>query len=624
MKVIWAIIYSEMGVKRQHCMPFGAELTQGGKVRFRLWAPAAYQIKLLIDDETPVSMQAQGAGWYEWISEQAHAGSRYHYQIDGGLFVPDPASRYNPDDVHAASQIIDPGAFDWLDHDWRGRPWEEAVIYELHVGTFTPEGTFAAIEQKLDYLADLGVTAIELMPIADFPGQCNWGYDGTLLFAPDSIYGTPQDLKHLIQSAHQRNLMVLLDVVYNHFGPEGNYLHCYAPQFFTDQHHTPWGAAINFSNAASQTVRDFYIHNACYWLEEYHFDGLRLDAVHTIHDTSQPNILEELSQAVHETLGAQRHIHLILENDHNTARYLTREHNGKIVYYNAQWNDDAHHAFHTLLTGERDGYYADYANQPIYQLGRCLTEGFAYQGEISDYRNGQSRGEPSAQLPPSAFINFLQNHDQIGNRAFGERLITLTEPAALRAAVSLLLLSPSVPMLFMGEEWSAREPFPFFCGFHGDLAQAVTTGRRKEFARFERFRDPAARNAIPDPCASSTFTMAKLNWQIRTESPHREWLELYRELLAIRRRMIVPRLSNACHGHFEILSEHALQADWQLGDTVQLSVYANLGTTPANLTSLPVGDIFFSSEAKLDQHLIAGILPAFAVAWYLKEKYESI
>ncbi|TXI17053.1 MAG: malto-oligosyltrehalose trehalohydrolase [Nitrosomonas sp.] len=611
-------------MKRQYRMPFGAEVTSDHKVHFRLWAPAARQVMLFVDDQPPVSMLKLDNGWYEWKSIDALTDSRYRYQIDGGLFVPDPASRYNPEDVHAASQIIDPAAFDWQDHAWRGRPWEEAVIYELHTGTFTPEGNFAAIEQKLDYLADLGVTAIELMPVADFPGRCNWGYDGTLLFAPDSIYGTPQDLKHLIQSAHQRNLMVLLDVVYNHFGPEGNYLHCYAPQFFTGRHHTPWGAAINFNNAASRTVRDFYIHNACYWLEEYHFDGLRLDAVHAIHDTSQPNILEELSQAVHETLGSQRHIHLILENDHNSARYLTRERSGKIVYYNAQWNDDAHHAFHTLLTGERDGYYADYANQPIYQLGRCLTEGFAYQGEISGYRNDQPRGEPSAHLPLSAFINFLQNHDQIGNRAFGERLTTLTEPAALRAAVILLLLSPSVPMLFMGEEWGAREPFPFFCGFGGDLAQAVTAGRRKEFARFERFRDPAARDAIPDPCASSTFTIAKLNWQTRTESPHREWLELYRELLAVRQRMIVPRLFDARNGHFEILSEQALHAGWLSGDTAQLSVYANLGATPANLANLPLGNIFFSSEAKLDQHLNAGVLPAFAVAWYLKEKHESV
>lgn len=608
-------------MKRQYNMPFGAELTQENKVRFHLWAPAARQVMLHIDDELPVSMHAMSEGWYEWVSMLAHAGSRYRYQIDNGLSVPDPASRYNPDDVHGASQVIDPAAFDWQDDAWYGRPWKEAVIYEIHVGTFTPEGTFAALEQKLDYLSGLGVTAIELMPIADFPGQRNWGYDGTLLFAPDSTYGTPEDLKRLIQGAHQRGLMVLLDVVYNHFGPEGNYLHCYAPQFFTGRHHTPWGAAINFDSDDSRIVRDFYIHNARYWLEEYHFDGLRLDAVHAICDDSQPDILEELAQTVRETLGAQRHIHLILENDHNTAHYLARGQNGQTARYDAQWNDDAHHAYHVLLTHEHDGYYADYANQPIHHLGRCLTEGFAYQGEISVYRNGKSRGEPSAHLPPSAFVNFLQNHDQIGNRALGERLITLAPPASLRTAVILLLLSPAVPLLFMGEEWGAREPFPFFCGFSGDLAEAVTAGRRKEFARFERFRNPVARGAIPDPCAAHTFALAKLDWQAQKYPSHREWFKLYHELLALRQRIIIPRLCGTCNGRFEVLSPHALHAGWSLGGAAQLSVYANLGATPVSLVSQPQGNMFFSSEEKLDQYLATGILPAFAIAWYLKEKH---
>lgn len=606
-------------MKRRHAMPFGAEITQEGVVRFRLWAPAARQVTLLVDDEAPVPMQATGEGWYDWISEQAHAGSRYRYQIDQGLYVPDPASRYNPDDVHEASQVVDPAAFDWQDHAWYGRPWEEAVIYELHVGTFTPEGTFAAVEQKLEYLARLGVTAIELMPVADFPGQRNWGYDGALLFAPDSIYGTPEDLKRLVQSAHRHGMMVLLDVVYNHFGPEGNYLHQYAPQFFTERHHTPWGAAINYDSEDCRVVRDFYIHNALYWLEEYHFDGLRLDAVHAILDDSRPDILEELAQTVRATLGAARHIHLILENDHNAAHYLTRGKNGQAIHYDAQWNDDAHHAYHVLLTHERDGYYADYSDEPIRHLGRCLTEGFAYQGESSAYRHGESRGEPSAHLPPAAFVAFMQNHDQIGNRALGERLTLLTAPEALRAATILLLLSPSIPLLFMGEEWGAHEPFPFFCGFSGELAEAVTTGRRKEFARFERFRDPTARAAIPDPCAIQTFEMAKLNWQAQNHHPHREWLMLYQELLALRQRIIVPRLHGARGGRFEVLTPHALYASWQLGEAGQLAVYANLGATHISLTTVPLGELFYSSEAASEQQLTSGILPAFTVAWYLTE-----
>lgn len=617
-------------MNRQHRMPFGAEFMQAGKVRFRLWAPAAQQVMLLIDEQASILMQAVGSGWYEHVSEQACAGSRYRYQINNKLgnnrriCVPDPASRYNPDDVHGASQLINAAAFDWQDSDWRGRPWEEAVIYEIHVGTFTSEGTFAAIEQKLDYLVGLGVTAIELMPVADFPGKCNWGYDGTLLFAPDSVYGTPDDLKRLVQSAHLRGLMVLLDVVYNHFGPEGNYLHVYAPQFFTERHHTPWGAAINYDDEGSRIVRDFFIHNALYWLEEYHFDGLRLDAVHAILDDSQPDILEELAQTVRVTFGAERHIHLVLENDHNAAHYLARGQNGQILHYDAQWNDDAHHACHVLLTDEHDGYYADYADEPIRHLGRCLTEGFAYQGEISAYRQGTVRGEPSAHLPLSAFVDFLQNHDQIGNRALGDRLTVLAPLEPLRAAAILLLLSPSIPLLFMGEEWGAREPFPFFCSFSGELAEAVTAGRRKEFARFERFRDPAAREAIPDPCAAHTFESAKLDWEAQNNPSHREWLMLYQQLLAVRQRTIVPLLRGIHSGRFEVLAAYALHACWQLGDATQLAVYANLGPTPASLVAIPQGKAFYSSGVDIEQRLSSGILPAFAVIWYLGKDNERI
>ncbi len=600
-------------------MPFGAQFTPEGKVRFRLWAPAARQIKLFLDNEEPVPMKMLGAGWYEWISELAQAGSRYQYQIDDGLCVPDPVSRYNPHDVHGASEVIDAAAFDWQDNAWRGRPWEEAVIYEVHVGTFTPQGTFAAIEQKLDYLAELGVTAIELMPVADFPGSRNWGYDGVLLFAPDSIYGSPDDLKHLIQSAHHHGIMVLLDVVYNHFGPEGNYLHLYAPQFFTERHHTPWGTAINFDSDESRTVRDFYIHNALYWLEEYHLDGLRLDAVHAIFDDHQPNILEELAQTIRATMGEERRIHLILENDHNAARYLAHGHN-KQTSYNAQWNDDAHHAYHVLLTNERDGYYVDYSDKPIHHLGRCLVEGFAYQGEISAYRRGASRGEPSIDLFPSAFVTFLQNHDQIGNRALGERLVELAAPEALRAATILFLLSPSIPLLFMGEEWGAREPFLFFCEFTNELAQAVTTGRREEFAHFEGFHDLAVREAIPDPCASSTFDLARLDWLKQKCPPHREWLLLYRELLALRQQVIIPRLAITRGGSYHVFTSHALRADWQVGNVAKLSVYVNLGAASADLVAAPSGKMFYGSVKNLDQQLSFGVLPAFSAAWYLLEK----
>ncbi len=431
--------------RRRHNMPFGAELTPEGKVRFRLWAPAAHEVELMLQQEAgearALEMSAQPDGWFEIVTGEAHAGSRYRYRIDGKSEVPDPASRSNPDDIHGPSEVIDPGSFEWDDDAWRGRPWHEAVIYELHVGTFSPAGTFAGVEKKLDHLVALGVTVIELMPIADFPGKRGWGYDGVLQFAPESAYGRPEELKALIAAAHKRGIAVMLDVVYNHFGPEGNYLHEYAPRFFTDRHHTPWGAAINFDSPGARAVRDFYIHNTLYWLEEYRFDGLRFDAVHAILDDSEPNILTEIARAAHAGPGSGRDIFLVLENGANQARFLGPPRANDT--FDAQWNDDTHHCLHTLLTGEKDGYYEDYVENPHAMLCRCLAEGFGYQGQQSAHE-GRPRGEASAHLPPTAFVNFLQNHDQIGNRAFGERIdaIALSEEA-LRAGYAVLLLAPS-------------------------------------------------------------------------------------------------------------------------------------------------------------------------------------
>jgi malto-oligosyltrehalose trehalohydrolase len=517
-------------------MPFGAELRGDGTARFRLWAPSARTVELALargGETRLLALPAAQDGWHEGVYPAA-AGDRYRFRIDGALEVPDPASRFNPDDVHGASEVIDPAAYAWRERDWRGRPWEEAVIYELHVGTFSPEGTFAGVEARLDYLAALGVTAVELMPVADFPGRRNWGYDGVLPFAPDAAYGRPEDLKRLVDAAHARGLMVFMDVVYNHFGPEGNYLHAYAKPFFTERHHTPWGAAINFDGEGSRAVREFFIHNALYWLEEYHADGLRLDAVHAIADDSAPDILEELAAAVRAGPGSERHVHLVLENDRNEARYLGP---GR---YDAQWNDDIHHAFHILLTGEADGYYADYANRPAWFLGRCLAEGYAYQGEVSRYRDGAPRGEPCAHLPPAAFVSFVQTHDQVGNRAFGERISALASEETLRPAIAAWLLAPAVPLLFMGEEFAAATPFLFFCDFGPELAQAVTEGRRREFARFARFGDPAAQAKIPDPNAAATFAASRLDWASLARAPHERFLALYRELLALRRACGAP------------------------------------------------------------------------------------
>ncbi|MGH9528769.1 MAG: malto-oligosyltrehalose trehalohydrolase, partial [Terriglobales bacterium] len=493
-------------MKRRHIMPFGSECREDGCVRFRLWAPKARQVDLCLEGKTPLvcSMLKQDSGWFELITDAANAGALYRFQIDGGAKVPDPASRFQPHDVHGPSEVINPLSFDWSDESWKGRPWEEAVTYELHVGAFTQEGTFAGVEQKLEYLAGVGISAIELMPISDFSGKRNWGYDGVLPFAPDSAYGRPEDLKRLIQSAHAKGLMVFLDVVYNHFGPDGNYLNLYAPQFFTSRHRTPWGDAIDFDGPQSGTVRDFFIHNALYWLEEYNFDGLRFDAVHAILDDSSPDILVELAEKVHASFGADRHIHLILENGDNESHYLDCGNDGRVTRYTAQWNDDIHHALHVLLTGETDGYYSDYGTDAIAQLGRCLAQGFAFQGDYSEFHEA-NRGEPSAQLSPLCFVNFLQNHDQIGNRAFGERILKLTSEDALKAAMSILLLSPSPPLLFMGEEFGTSTPFLFFCDFAGDLAKAVTTGRRGEFASFEKFNSREMLSRIPDPNSETTF-----------------------------------------------------------------------------------------------------------------------
>jgi maltooligosyltrehalose trehalohydrolase len=609
-------------MKRRHSMPFGAECRDDGSVRFRLWAPAARRVQLSLAGakRSPcLPLKPCDEGWFELVTDAARPGMEYRFRIDDAQEVPDPASRFQPRDVHGPSEVIDPQAFEWQDGDWYGRPWEEGVIYEVHVGAFTPSGNFSSLRMRLDYLADLGITAIELMPVADFPGRRSWGYDGVFPFAPDSTYGRPEDLKKLIQSAHGHGIMVLLDVVYNHFGPEGNYLNAYAPQFFTARHRTPWGNAINFDGDESRAVRDFFIHNARYWLTEYHFDGLRLDAVHAIIDDSMPHFLTELAEEVRNEIEPDRRVHLILENEFNEARYLQRTEQCKTKSYNAQWNDDIHHALHVLVTGEKDGYYSDYSDRPVARLGRCLSEGFAYQGERSLYRNGQTRGERTTGLPPSAFVSFLQNHDQVGNRAFGERITTIADPRAVRAAAAILVLAPSPPLLFMGEEFGAESPFLFFCDFEKSLAQAVAAGRRNEFARFARFNDPAAREGIPDPNAATTFKASKLDWHDLAQPRHQEWLSFYRKLLKLRCQHIIPLLSNACaiEAGYEIYGDQGLTAHWEVQDRLQLTLLANLGPGATSGIALPNARIIYASEQVNDDVLKEGTLPPWSVVWYL-------
>ena len=544
---------------------FGAELTQAG-VSFRLWAPAARRVELLLDRTHP--MQALADGWHETTIAGLQAGALYKYRIDGELAVPDPASHFQPSDVSGPSEVIDHAQFDWRTANWRGRPWAEAVILELHVGTFTPGGTFRSAIERLDALVDAGITAIELMPVADFAGRRNWGYDGVLLYAPDSAYGRPDDLRALIDQAHARGLMVLLDVVYNHFGPEGNYLARYAPQFFTSAH-TPWGAAIDYR---VPQVRAFAIGNALHWLARYRFDGLRLDAVHAIGAPGEPPLLDDLSRAAGEFAAADdRAIHLVVENDDNRASLLDPLADPPLGKYRAQWNDDYHHAWHVLLTGEQRGYYQDYAEDPAGQIARVLSSGFAYQGEHSAHRGGRTRGEASGSLPPLAFVNFLQNHDQIGNRPLGERLVTQVDAPPLTAALAITLLAPMPPLLFMGEEWGATSPFPFFCDFAEPLASAVRKGRREEF----KAAYAALGDAIPDPLAEDTFRMAVLDWDARASPAGRQRLALARELLSIRQREITPHLARMRFGSAQP-QDRVLQAQWSLGDGRSLLLLANL------------------------------------------------
>ena len=602
-------------------MPFGAEVLVDGKTRFRLWAPGAKRVALETAAgplHSHASMTALDEGWFEAIVPDAPAGTRYAFRA-GGTRFPDPASRFNPEDVHGASMVVDPLAFDWRDGGWTGRPWEDSVIYELHIGAFTPQGTLAAAIGRLDYLADLGVTVLEIMPVADFPGRRNWGYDGVLPFAPDASYGTPEELKRLVEEAHLRGLMVFLDVVYNHFGPEGNYLNAYAPQFFNPRHHTPWGAAINFDAEGSRTVRDFFVHNALYWITEYRFDGLRLDAVHAIADDSQPDIVTEIAHALRAGPGRERQVHMVLENERNQSCYLPRDTACQPLAASAQWNDDLHHALHILTTGERDGYYEDYAARPLWYLGRSLAEGFAYQGEPPPHREGAARGETSAHLPATAFVSFLQTHDQVGNRALGERLCAIADPQALRAAVACVLLAPSPPLLFMGEEFAASTPFLFFCDFGPDFAAAVTRGRRQEFARFERFSDPSAQAAIPDPNDPATYAASRLRWDEIARPPHSEWLALYRELLTLRHRVIVPRLAGMrSGGNFGIEDGGVLRVQWALGEGSRLHLVANFAATASGPVPMPPGEIVHASSPLAAGVARQGALPAWTVAFILE------
>ncbi len=540
-------------------------------VTFSLWAPDAEQVALVLENAAPQPMQ-RGPGGVFTLKADAPPGTHYRFRINDDADVPDPAAHAQAEDTHGPSLVVD-HAFSWQNPDWRGRPWHETVLYELHPGAL---GGFAGITAQLPRLHTLGITAIELMPIADFPGRHNWGYDGVLPYAPDTRYGTPHDLKTLIDTAHGLGIQVLLDVVYNHFGPDGNYLNAYAKSFFREDKHTPWGNAIDFRK---REVRDFFINNALHWLEIYRFDGLRFDAVHAIEDSG---FLLEMAQTIRTKLPG-RHIHLVLENENNDSTLLnTATDAGK---YDAQWSDDWHHCLHVLLTRESEGYYEDFQN-PAAQLARCMAEGFAYQGDPSPHHGNAPRGTPSAHLPTTAFVICLQNHDQIGNRAMGERLRSLAHPDALRAALALLLFTPQIPMLFMGEEYGETRPFLFFTDHHDELGKLVTEGRRKEFAHFDAFTRPETREKIPDPNAPATFEasipqIAENNWSAHVKT-----------CLVLRHAHIIPHLKNSASLGAAALSPAAIRASWRLGNGSTLTLAANFGAIAAPLEPVP-GDLLF-------------------------------
>jgi malto-oligosyltrehalose trehalohydrolase len=586
---------------------FGPRWLPRGGARFSLFAPGRDRVLLRLRTRAgatalPRAMERDARGWHVLECADCEPGDRYAFDL-GDLTVPDPASRYQPEGVHGPSELVDLGAHAWRAR-WQGRPWHEAVVYELHVGTFSPEGNWAGLEARLDHLAGLGITAIELMPLAQFSGRRGWGYDGVLPYAPHAAYGRPEDLQRCIDAAHERGLMVLLDVVYNHFGPDGFYISTYWPRFFDQGEHTPWGAAINYGGAGHEEVREYVIGNAEYWLREFRFDGLRFDAVHAIRDHGDPRLLAEMAERL-RAAATGREVHLVVENEDNEPALLDRDAGAR--RYTAQWNDDVHHGLHVALTGEEEGYYADYRPRPEL-LPRALAEGFGFQGEYMHARDG-TRGAPSAHVPPASFVDFLQNHDQIGNRAMGERLTALAPRAAIDAALTLLLLGPHVPMLFMGEEWGTTRPFRYFCDFPEPLASAVRDGRRREFAHFAAFADPAAREAIPDPLDPATFEACVLDWQARDSKAGRARLERVRDLLALRAREIVPWLAGCgrVDGSWQVQGT-AFAVTWRGGGRT-LAVRANLADSPAELRASPGAE--FARWGEADEN---GLGP-WAVHW---------
>lgn len=562
---------------------WGAEFIAADTVRFRVWAEGQKTMTLSLTGRD-IPMDAAGEGWFQIDVPGVKHGDEYMLRLADGTRIPDPASRAQRDDVNGPSVVIDPSRFQPVNAGWKGRPWEETVIYELHPGTFTPEGTFLAAIEKLPYLAELGITQIEVMPVAQFGGSRGWGYDGVLLYAPHAAYGAPEDFHAFIDAAHGLGLSVVLDIVLNHFGPEGNYLSLLSPGFFHQDRMTPWGNAIAYETEA---VRQYITEAPLFWLTEYQLDGLRFDAIDQIEDRSARHVLIEIAENIRAAIP-DRHIHLTTEDSRNVIFLHPRDENGQTPLFTAEWNDDFHNAAHVFATGETHAYYQDFAHQPAKNVARALAEGFVYQGELSA-QTGKPRGVACAAQPPQFFVDFIQNHDQTGNRAQGERLISLAGAGKTRVLLAALLLSPHIPLLFMGEEFAETNPFLFFTDFHGDLAKAVREGRAKEFAGH------AGHDAsVPDPNDPQTFIRSKLDWQKAASEEGKAWLRFTRHLIQLRHRYIVPLLAarGAVEGMILHAAAQALAVSWQFSGGT-LSVALNIGEERAAMPEIP-GEVIFS------------------------------
>jgi maltooligosyltrehalose trehalohydrolase len=510
----------------------GATFT-GHETFFRVWAPEASAVDVVCEKHGDVPMKKSADGYFSATAPICGPGDLYRYRVDDRGSFPDPASRFQPQGVHGPSQVIDPSSFAWSDRRWRGIALQDLVLYELHMGTFTPEGTYQSAAAKLSELRDLGISAVEIMPLADFPGNRNWGYDGVALFAPARCYGAPDDLRHFVNVAHQQGMAVFLDVVYNHFGPDGAYHSFFSKYYFSTTHRSPWGSGINFDGPNSGPVREFFIDNALRWIREYHFDGLRLDATHAIVDESPRHILASISSAMKASLPeTERCVHLIAEDVRNLA-HMAKPESQHGWGVDAVWSDDFHHQMRRSLAGDSDGYFGDFDGSTT-SIAETAKKGWFYCGQYAPYFD-RERGSDPAGMDYSRFVFFIQNHDQIGNRAFGDRMHQKIDAAAYRAATALLLMLPQIPLLFMGQEWAAGTPFLYFTDHHPELGRLVTEGRRREFERFAAFADPHVRQSIPDPQAVSTFESSRLHWEERGLERHASVLRLYRALLALRR-----------------------------------------------------------------------------------------